>query len=301
MEKTAIALVLLLALISCAKNKQAIDLQGHRGCRGLLPENTLEGFIKALEIGVTTLEMDVVISKDKQVVVSHEPFFSHEIATTPTGEPINEENETEHNMYLLTHDQIKQYDVGLRPHKRFPKQEKIAAVKPLLKDVIEAAEKFTTDNAINKPHYNIEIKRVPENDSIFHPSALEYVELVLEEVKSSPASARICLQSFDIQTLQIIKQLAPEITTALLVENEASIDQNMKTLGFIPDIYSPYFELITDEVMDYCKKHQMLIIPWTVNEQKDVLRMIELKVDGIISDYPDRVKKILEEQKISVK
>lgn len=301
MVKTSSIVLLLLISFSCSNTKQTIELQGHRGCRGLYPENTIDGFLHALEIGVTTLEMDLVISKDKQVVVSHEPYFSHEIATSPEGELISKETETEHNIYELTYDQLLQYDVGLRVHPRFPEQKKIAAVKPLLKDVIDTCEKYAAIHNSKKPLYNIEIKRVPENDSLFHPSVSEFVDLVIEQVKSFSFSERVCLQSFDSETLQIIKQKYPEMIISLLVENEESIEQNVQKLGFTPDIYSPYFELITEDVMRYCRTNNIQIIPWTVNEENDMLRMIELNVDGIITDYPNRLKKMLDDRKIKVK
>lgn len=300
MTKTTIAVASALTLASCMESKRTIDLQGHRGCRGILPENTREAFLKALEIGVTTLEMDVVISKDREVVVSHEPYFSHEIATAPSGELIKEENEKQHNLYRLTYKQIKQYDVGLRPHARFPQQEKIPAIKPLMKDVIAVADSFATINGTDKPRFNIEIKRDPELDSIFQPMVGEFVQLVLNEVQHKPFSDRICLQSFDLETLRLIHQQAPEITLALLIETEKDVEQNIEKLGFKPDIYSPHFELITEETMKYCHDNDIPVIPWTVNKKEDLLHMLELGVDGIITDYPNEFKPILEEMEIEI-
>jgi glycerophosphoryl diester phosphodiesterase len=280
---------------------ECIDLQGHRGCRGILPENTIESFLKALEIGVATLEMDVVISKDKQVVVSHEAYFSHEIATTPSGELITKKNEKEHNIYQLTYQQIKEYDVGLRPHARFPQQQNIQAVKPLLKDVIIASDSFAMNNSIKKPFYNIEIKRDPELGSLFQPSAEEFAQLVIDQVEKYSIADRVCLQSFDLETLKAIKRFAPKLTMALLVENEKSFQENLAELGFTPDIYGPYFKLISQELVDQCKDKNMLIIHWTVNEEEDARRLIGYGVDGIITDYPDKVKAILNELEIAIK
>lgn len=300
MTNTTVAFASTLKLASGTDSKTAINLQGHRGCRGILPENTIEGFIRALEIGVTTLEMDVVISKDKEVVVSHEAYFSHEIATSPSGELITKENEKEHNIYQLTYDQIKDYDVGLRPHLRFPHQQRVPAVKPLLKDVIRTADSFAIINATDKPIYNIEIKREPELDSLFQPSAQEFAQLVIDQVYLHSIADRVCLQSFDLETLQAIKRIAPELVVALLVEDETPLEENLKKLGFIPDKYGPSFELITEELMDYCRSHNMLVTPWTVNEEADLLRMIEFGVDAIITDYPGRFKKVLDEKGITI-
>src|ERR1700754_3858617 len=114
----------------------SFDKEGHRGCRGLMPENTIPAMMKALELGVTTLEMDAVITADNQVVLSHEPFFNHEITTKPDGKLVTAQEEKSLNIYKMTYAQTQQYDVGLRPHPRFPQQQKLKATKPLLKEVI---------------------------------------------------------------------------------------------------------------------------------------------------------------------
>ena len=118
------------------------DLEGHRGCRGLMPENTIPAMLKAIDLNVNTLEMDVVITADKKVVVSHEPFFSHEITTLPSGDTIEAKDEWQYNIFHMTYDSVKLYDVGLKPHPRFPSQQKMKAVKPLLADLIDAVEAY---------------------------------------------------------------------------------------------------------------------------------------------------------------
>jgi len=291
----------MLAGINSTKAQRFVDVQGHRGCRGILPENTIEGFIKALEVGVTTLEMDVVISKDKQVVVSHEPYFSHEISTAPSGEIITRKSEKQYNIYRFNYDEIKQYDVGMKTHSRFPRQKKIPAFKPLLKDVIALSEEYAENNSLKKPHYNIEIKRKPEMDSIFHPSVEEFVQLVVSQVNDSNISDRACIQSFDIESLQRVKKIAPELTTALLIENNNSLEDNLKRLGFTPNIYSPYYRLVSQDLVNSCKEKGMRVIPWTVNKEKDMIEMIELNVDGIITDYPQELIVLLDELKIGIK
>ncbi len=300
MTKTTIALASALSISACG-TKKTIDLQGHRGCRGIRPENTMVAFEKALEIGVTTLEMDVVITKDHEVIVSHEPYFSHEISNDPSGNLITKENEKEHNLYQLSHEAIEQYDVGLRPHARFPQQEKVAATKPLLKDVIEMSENYTLIHSRKKPFYNIEVKRDPALDSLFQPPVETFVNLVLSEVQHQPFSDRVCLQSFDLETLRLIHEKAPEITLALLIEAETDVEENIKTLGFTPDIYSPYFALINQQTMDYCNEHSIRVIPWTVNKKEDLLHLLELGVDGIITDYPNEFKVILEEKEVEIR
>lgn len=302
--------LLFLIFISCDNNKRmnrTIDLQGHRGCRGLLPENTIPGFLKALEIGVTTLEMDLAVTADMQLLVSHEPYFSHEISTDSLGNYISEENEKDHNIFKMPYAEIEQYDVGLKPHSRFPQQQKMAVTKPLLKDVVLKAEHAVLQQGYAKPYYNIEIKRKPEYDGEYHPNVSDFAALVVNFINRMSTDGqedlkeRIIVQSFDPQSLQMVKQLDPEIKLALLVENNSSAQQNLDSLGFIPEIYSPAYQLVNKELVEFCKKNSMELIPWTVNTKEDMAKMIEIGVDGIITDYPDVLKELLDAMNIDIK
>ncbi len=303
----AVALLMVLLLICCTSPttttnlNKSIDLQGHRGCRGLLPENTIPAFLKALEIGVTTLEMDLVISKDKKVVVSHEPFFAHEISTDPQGNPISSEAAHSHNIYEMDYDKIATYDVGQRQHERFPNQQTMKAEKPLFVDVVRQAEKAVAENGYPSPYYNIEIKRNPAHDGIFHPSGIEFAKLVVTEVQQTGIKERILIQSFDIESLQFVKELDPEIQLVLLIQNRESIKENIELLGFKPDVYSPYFKLVDEKLTAYCKSKNIQLIPWTVNEIVDMKAMLDAGVDGIITDYPDILKRVMKEKKIEVR
>ncbi len=278
-----------MAFSNCNSNLQ-IDVQGHRGCRGLLPENSIPAFQKAIEIGVTTLELDLVISKDKKVVVSHDPFMNHEIALDLYGNEIKEADEKKFNLYTMTYDSIKQYDCGSKPHQNFPKQKKMKVYKPLLEEVIDLAEEQTKYTIF----YNIEIKSLPEWDNVFTPKVDEFVTLVLNIIKTKAIAERVTLQSFDVRALEEINRVAPEITTSLLVDENESIDQKLNSLSFKPEIVSPYFKLINSEVVKKLHDNDFKVIPWTLNEENDIEAMIDLKVDGIISDYPDVVMQILD-------
>src|SRR6478609_10173263 len=140
--------VVAIALMSCSpkinpsytplQGATSFALEGHRGCRGLFPENTIPAFLNSVSMAITTLEMDVVITKDKKVVVSHDNYFSHEITTKPNGNTVTQAEEKSLNIYKMTYDEVKKYDVGLKPHPRFPQQQKIAAYKPLLLDVVDS-------------------------------------------------------------------------------------------------------------------------------------------------------------------
>ena len=194
------------------------DTQGHRGCRGLMPENTIPAMLKAIDLGVHTLEMDVVISQDNQVVVSHDAFFNHEITTKPNGDSIGESEEKQFNLYKMTYSEIKSFDVGLKTHPRFPQQRKIPAIKPLLEDLIDAIENYTTKNKKPLVFYNIETKSLPETDLLFHPSPAVFCELLMAVINKKGIANRTIIQSFDIRTLQYIHQHYPKIKTALLID-----------------------------------------------------------------------------------
>lgn len=262
------------------------DIQGHRGARGLYPENSIEGFIEAVKLGVNTLEMDVVVTKDMQLVVSHEPWLSNEICNV-TG------NKEQSNIYQLNYEDIKSVDCGLKVNNRFPEQKKTASVKPLLKDVIDSVEHFIAANKLPAVRYNIETKCTPEGDNIFHPAPDKFISLLYNLLLQKNIHSKCIIQSFDIRTLQILHKTDPSVTTALLVFNGDSFRSNVQTLGFIPDIYSPNFILVNRKLIKKCRSLGIKIIPWTVNEIRKMKQMKRLGVDGIITDYPDIAVKYL--------
>ena len=286
--------MVLLAACSAGKKTKSLeaktfDKQGHRGCRGLMPENTVAAMIKAIDLGVTTLETDAVITKDKKVVLSHEPFFNHELATKPDGTPVKEAEEKGLNIYRMDYAEVKKYDVGLRPHPRFPKQEKIAAHKPLLSEMIDSVEAYCLANKKPLPQYNIETKSQPKTDGEYHPAPAEFVELLVAVILDKKITERVTIQSFDIRTLQYIHEHYPAFKTALLVEDfdKKAFALQLKDLGFIPTTYSPAFSLVTPLLVKQCKDAGIILLPWTVNSIEKIKELKSLGVDGVISDYPD--------------
>lgn len=265
-----------------------LDIQGHRGARGLYPENTIPAFKAALDYGVTTLELDLAVTKDKQLVVSHEPWMSAAICTDPQGLSILETKEKTHNIFQMTYQQVKSYDCGSIGNVRFPDQEKMAVHKPLLLDVIRAVEKHIRDFTLYEVDYNIEIKSLPAGDNIFHPTPGEFSDLVFNLIDQYLPWERIVIQSFDFRVLKYWNKKYPEVRLAALVENDKGLDVNLKELGFIPKIYSPYFKRIDQSAVKAIQQKGMKVIPWTVNEIEDLKLMVDWKVDGIITDYPDR-------------
>ena len=271
------------------KGWDSFDKQGHRGCRGLMPENTIPAMLKALDFGVTTLEMDISISKDKQVFLSHEPFFNHDITTKPDGSFIEEKDERSYNMYKMNYDAIIKYDVGSKPLPLFPQQEKMKAVKPLLSDVFEAVKDYMITRKRPFPYYNIETKTTASTDNLYHPAPAEFVELLMKVIKEKQMEDQVIIQSFDTRTLKYLHLHYPQIKTSLLVEanDKNSFRKQMKDLGFTPSVYSPNFLLVTDVLIKNCHDLDMKIIPWTVNDKKKIEELKKLGVDGIITDYPN--------------
>jgi glycerophosphoryl diester phosphodiesterase len=273
-------------------SSSTFDKQGHRGCRGLMPENTIPAMIKALELGVTTLEMDAVITKDKQVLVSHEPFFSHEIATQRDGKPVNPSEEKNLNIYRMTYFETQQFDVGLKPHPRFLQQQKIPVKKPLLTDLIDSVEEHCRLQKLPLPFYNIETKSQPFTDNLFHPAPEEFVDLVMQVVNQKGIAERTIIQSFDFRTLHVLNKKYPLIKAAALVEDfdKRPIEVHFSELKFTPAIYSPHFSLVNAEMIRKCHARNIKVIPWTVNDKLKIEELRKMGVDGIITDYPDLFK-----------
>ncbi|OUJ76374.1 glycerophosphodiester phosphodiesterase family protein [Hymenobacter crusticola] len=270
------------------------EVHGHRGCRGLLPENTLPAFLHALELGVDTLELDVVISADEQVVVSHEPWLSAALCLDADGRPIEPTRERAFNLFQLPYDYIRRCDCGMQQQLRFPEQQQVPAYKPLLLEVLRAVEKRTQELDRAPVHYSIEVKSSAREDTVFHPAPSRFVELILGEVHAAGVVARTAFISFDKRALQAARQQAPELPLGLLVEDAEPFHQHLQELGFIPALYGPEFPLVDAKLMAEVRAHDMRIVPWTVNEVADMRRLLALGVDGITTDYPDRLLNFLQ-------
>lgn len=291
------ASILFLIALSCKSPHHQIknmDVQGHRGCRGLMPENTIEAFIHAIELGVTTLEMDVIMSGDSQMIVSHEPFFNHEISSNPDSTLITPENDKKYNLYKMSTAEIQKWDVGLKDHPRFPLQSKLKAIKPTLLAVIDTVENYLKLHSLPPVFYNIEIKFHPDFVGNYFPDAATLVDKTYETVTQAGIVSRTCIQSFDTLCLNLMYNKNPKLVLAYLIENKSDIDENLKKLHFKPTIYSPDYVLVDEKLVKKCRDLGIKIIPWTVNEVKDITAMVDLGVDGIISDFPDRVIEIKE-------
>ncbi len=278
--------------VSSSAIKRDIDIQGHRGARGILPENSLRGFVKALDLGVNTLEMDLCITRDKQVIVSHEPYISSEICLDPDRNMLTAEKGRQLNIYEMDYSEIQEYDCGSLMHPRFPSQGKVKTLKPLLSQVFRRVENHVQSSGYPPVRYNIELKSSEEYDDVYHPAPAEFCQLVFDQIDGKIDWSRVTIQSFDFRILQYFRENYPQVQLSQLIENRTSWEQNIADLGFKPDIYSCDYNLLSAEIVKGLQAEGIKVIPWTVNEVEDMKRLIEWGVDGIITDYPDRTQQL---------
>lgn len=281
-----------MATPSPPKNLPAFDLQGHRGARGLMPENTVPAMRRALSLGVTTLEMDAHISRDGQVLLSHDPHINPEHELLPGGREIPSADAHKHVWYHMNYSEIRRYDVGSKSSARFPEQQHLQAHKPLLAEVIDAAQSYIAAHQLPQVYYNIETKTKPETDGKYHPAPEEFVRLLMQVIKEKQMTEWVIIQSFDVRTLQVLHTQHPEVKASLLVENEDSLEQHLSELGFTPTVYSPDYALVTPGLVEATHQRGIRLIPWTVNDLDKMRHLKQLGVDGLISDYPNLFTKL---------
>ena len=298
--KSSLAILFFLSLsTTCVMSQYGIpvfDVQGHRGARGLYPENTIPAFLAALDTGVTTLEMDLAVSRDGQLVVSHEPWMRASICTRPDGTSYTEKEEMQFNLFRMDYSEIRKWDCGSKGNPGFPQQEKMPAYKPLLRDVIASVEDHIRSRSRYLVDYNIEIKSDSLGDNVYHPAPEAFADLVVGFLDEYLPAERVVIQSFDFRVLRHIHQRYPHIRLAALTENGKSVQQNLDALGFIPDIWSPDHRQLDRSMVTRLRQlhptsrpdKTVRVIPWTVNELRDMLALKGMGVDGLITDYPDR-------------
>jgi len=267
----------------------AFDLQGHRGARGVAPENTLAGFAAALGAGVDTLELDVGVTRDGVVVICHDRRLNPDVARGPEGRWIEAPGPL---LRDLSFSELRRYDVGrLRPGSdyaaRFPEQQPLDGAR-----IPRLAELFALVGKSANAHvrFNIETKISPAApDETLPPEP--FAMAVIAEIRAAGMAARTSVQSFDWRTLRVVEREAPEIATVYLTGRRrggASQPQVVHAAG--GRIWSPYFEELDSAALIAARKLDLTVIPWTVNEPGFIERFLDLGVDGMITDYPERVR-----------
>jgi glycerophosphoryl diester phosphodiesterase len=264
--------------MAVAPRKPRLEVQGHRGCRGLRPENTLAGFRHAVRLGVDVLELDLGLSKDGVLVVAHDPAINDLICSGAERLPSR-------LLRDLSWDQIKTLDCGTKKNPRFPDQAPAAGERmPRLEQVFALLDAHAALRA------NIEIKTAPETRGKTRPPA-DFAAALVKLVRARGLALRVIVQSFDPAALQAVTHLAPKLTLAALVDRRAEIAPMLKATGAM--ILSPRFSEIDAALVKEYQRQGLRVIPWTVNEPDDMRRLIGWGVDGIITDRPDRLLKLV--------
>jgi glycerophosphoryl diester phosphodiesterase len=314
-RRTAAAGAVLAWTLAGAGAATAFDLQGHRGARGLAPENTLEGIATALSIGVSTLELDLAMTKDGVLVVSHDSRLNPDLTRDPDGKFLAGAGPAIRSLTLA---ELRRYDVGrLKPGSRyaalFAEQRQFDGVRiPTLAEVFDLVRRNRADHV----RFNVETKLTPKSGADA-PSPEAFVRAVTAAVRTARLMPRVSVQSFDWRTLAALAQLAPEIARACLTVDGGTGDTVQRgrpgpspwTAGLDLDdvdgsvprlvkaadcsVWSPHFANATAPAVAEGKAIGLKVVPWTVNDRPEMERLIALGVDGVITDYPDRLRAVL--------
>lgn len=267
-------------------NPKHVLIHGHRGSRGTHPENTLPAFQEALAAGADILELDMQLSADQVLIVSHDPVLDNHLCKDKNGKPVDPPIA----IHLLKASEIAEYDCGSTPNPRFPEQQQIKNTpKPTLEQLFRWAKEAA-------PHiqFNIETKMVaPKKEWIADPEI--FVTKTLELLRKYHLIDRTILQSFDPRTLEVAKKKAPELRLSYLFEDEKDFPARTARLG--AKIASPEASLVTQETVKECHQNGIEVHPWTINEPKEWERLIQAGVDGIITDYPRKLVAYLARRK----
>lgn len=273
------------------------DAQGHRGARGEAPENTVPSMLRALDAGMTTLELDLAVTGSGELLLSHEPWMSAAICSHPDGAPVAEDEAERLLIYSMTTAEAQAYDCGRRGHAGFPEQQPQASPKPTLAAVVAAADAHARQAGRPLPYYNVETKSRPDWDGARHPDPDAFAALVIETMDAAGALARTTLQSFDPRTLRAARRIDPRVPLAFLVYEGAPYAApaaSVEALGFAPAIYSPEHTLVTAPSVREARALGMRVVPWTVNETARMRTLVALGVDGLITDYPGRLAAVMD-------
>ena len=273
-----------------------IDLQAHRGGAGLMPENTVSSIRNAIDLNVNTLEFDLQLSGDGQVVVSHDNYFHPRYSMRPDSTLVHKEDPKEY-LYTMPYDSIARYDVGLRPVDRWPDQKKVPEHKPLARDLIQFAEDYSREKGQSPVRYNVEIKsRSGKGEGKLWPEYKEFCDKCMDVLLAMNLGDRLTVQSFDTRALEYIHAKYPQVALSYLtVERDKEISDILSNLSFMPKWWSPHYSVVTSQNVAYCHALGIKVVPWTVDNTEDITHMVKCGVDAIISNYPDLLVAICRE------
>lgn len=289
-------------LVSCGEKEQVkyiTDVQAHRGGMGLYPEESLAAMLNAVDLGVNTLEMDLCITRDKEVILSHDKYFHYRYATRPDGTSVMREDERVY-LWNLPYSEILKWDVGQKPNPDWPEKHCQPAVKQRAAEVIDAVEAYCKEKGLPPMKYNIEIKSDPDYDGGVEgrdwPEYHEFTDLCMAMLDARGLGDRLIIQCFDERALNYINEKYPGHILSYLVEGwETDYDEFMSKLEFKPEWLSPPYQIVDQAMVDRAHADGMKMVVWTVDDRDEMRRLIGLGVEGIISNYPDRLLKVVAE------
>lgn len=267
-------------------------VHGHRGSRGTRPEDTLPAFNEALRAGADVLEMDMGVTRDGVIVISHDPNISPVICLGPGGKKLDKPVP----IRTLTLEEVKKYDCGSIKNPKFPEQVPAPGTRIPTLDEMFAMVEASTYAAAAKVQFNIETKIFLAEPRLAPPPA-EFVKLMADVVRKHGMAGRVILQSFDVRTLKEMKKLAPEIRTAQLTSEEL-LDVVPALKAAKTDIWSPNHKWITPEAVKEAQAAGIQVAPWTLNDPEEWETAIAAGVDAIITDYPEKLIAFLKEKKL---
>lgn len=262
--------------------------EAHRGGRGLMPENTIVAMLDVMKFErVTTLEMDTHITKDNQVVVTHDDYLSPGFMLTPDGKEIPKSDEKKYAVFQMDYADLKAFDIGTKVNAGFMEQKKVKTYIPLLADLIDNVQREIKLKGKKQLFYNIETKCAPQGDGVVNPTPEVFVKLLMDVIEQKKITPFVVIQSFDKRTIQLIHQKYPKVKTSFLVANKKTYEENIADLGFKPFILSPEWRMVDANLIQKAHADGVKVIPWTVNNVDDINKLKSLKVDGVITDYPN--------------
>ena len=272
--------------VSRSEQTMAFEIQAHRGGRAFFPENTLHAFCHAATCGVRVIELDLFVTKDHEVIVSHDPWLSGPLCSDPDGVPLGVDAKG-FTLYDMPYADILRFDCG-RPHPSFPQQSRIITAKPLLSTVFSEVDTFMLDAGLSGSMvYNLEIKSWPAEDGLLHPPPEQYAALVVQLVVAAGFTSRVRLQSFDWRVIREAWKICPHLCYGLLLDDRANMVPFLSDLGFVPQYLNPHLSLVDRDMFDFLHLQGIKAIPWTVNLPKEMLSMQQVGANGIITDYPE--------------
>ena len=270
-------IILSLLLSSAVMGQNEYKIFGHRGCRGIYPENTINGFKKAILLGVDGIELDVVVNKNQELIISHESYIDTNYCLT------SKLDEESLNIYKMNVSEIQEIDCGSKFIKEFPNQLKIKETKPTYKEFKKELIDYQGDILFEiKCNYNLVNEYFPDYEN--------YAKIIFEETRYNKHLEKICFMSFDFRIINELYKIMPNSKYIFLSSNK-EFRQEMKLLNFEPFGVGLDYNIINQEIIDFVHNKKQVIYGWTINDEENSKTLTRMGLDGVITDYPNKIKK----------